>query len=97
MIIDGDSRLHVTFDDLGRAQAYVADNRPGAHIIAFDIDPAFVSRVRENAVPQDLGRSFPDAPQIVDPTKTESSFGLPFSWFDDLVDASIDGSGRIVE
>ena len=97
MIVDGEARLYVTFDDLGRAQAYVANNRLGAQIVAFDIDPAFVDRVRANAIGQADAHLFPDVPQIADPTKTDSSFGLPQAWFDDFVDASVPGSGRIVE
>ena len=97
MIVDGDARLYVTFDDLGRAQAYVANNRPGAQVVAFDIDPGFVDRVRANAIEQADADLFPNAPQIADPTKTDSSFGLPQAWFDEFVDASVPGSGRIVE
>lgn len=97
MIVDGDDMLFVTFDDLGRARAYVSNNRPGAAIVAFDVDPTFVSRVRESAVPQDVGQVFRDRPQIADPTKTDSSFGLPSSWIDELVSSSVPSSGRIVK
>lgn len=97
MIVDGDEMLFVTFDDLGRAQAYVANNRSGAQIVAFDVDPSFVQQVRDNAVPQEAGRQFRGSPQIADPTRTDSSFGLPTEWINELVASSVEGSGRIVQ
>lgn len=77
MQVVGDDMLFVTFDDVGRARAYVVNNRPGAEIISFEIDPVFVEQVRRAAVPQAQARAFPDAPQIADPTRTSSSYGLP--------------------
>lgn len=97
MEVVGDEMLHVTFDDFGRAQAYVRSNRPGAEIIAFDVDPEFVNAVRQAAVPQAQGRSFPNMPQIADPSKTSSSFGLPADWIDQPIGAAIRGTGRMVE
>ena len=95
--VSGDTMLFVTFDDLGRAKAYVTTNRPGAKIVAFDIDPAFVEDVRAAAVPQAQGRAFPDVPQIADPTKTSGSYGLPSKWINRLEEAAIPGTGRIIE
>lgn len=89
--------LFVTIDDLGRAQAFAANNRPGASIIAFDVDPAFVSQLRNAAVPQGQARNFPGAPQIADSSQTTGSFGLPSEWIQRLKDAAIRGTGRSVE
>lgn len=96
MTVSGDGMLFVTIDDLGRAQAFAANNRPGASIIAFDIDPAFVNGVRNAAVPQSQARNFPGAPQIADPLQTSGSFSLPAEWIPRLQDAVIPGTGRVV-
>ena len=37
MTVSGDGMLFVSFDDVGRAQAFAANNRPGASIMAFDV------------------------------------------------------------
>ncbi|MEL6984097.1 MAG: hypothetical protein AAFO29_16855, partial [Actinomycetota bacterium] len=95
--VTGDSMLFVTFDDLGRAKAYVANNRPGANIISFDIDPDFVDEVRAAAVQQSMAEDFPGAPQIADSTKTDHSFGLPSEWITRLQEAAIPDTGRIIE
>ena len=97
MEVSGDSMLFVTFDDLGRAKAYVGVNRPGANIIAFDVDPDFVEEVRAAAVRQSKGREVPDAPQRADEMLTKDSFGLPQSWILRLEEAAIPGTGRIIE
>jgi RHS repeat-associated protein len=94
MKVVGNEMLFVTFDDIGRVKAYVANNRPGAEIISFEVDPAFVTRVRKAAVPQLQGTNYPNAPQIADPTKTSSSFGLPANWIKELQQAARIGSGR---
>jgi len=95
MEVTGDEMLFVTFDDIGRARAYVAINRPGAEIISFEVDAVFVQQVRRAAVPQAQGRNYPDAPQIADPTKTSNSFGLPAKWIDLLIQAARSGTGHI--
>ena len=96
LTVSGDGMLFVTIDDLGRAQAFATNNRPGASIIAFDVDPAFVTQVRNAAVPQSQARNFPGAPQIADPLQTSGSFGLPAEWIQRLQDAAIPGTGRAV-
>lgn len=97
MTIEGSNMLFVTFDDLGRARAYVAANRPGAEIISFDVDAAFVADVRASAVPEFEARMSPGVPLIADPSKTNSSFGLRADWIDRLAEAALEGTGRIVE
>jgi hypothetical protein len=38
---------------------------------------------------------FPKLPQIADKTKTNSSFGLPLDWIEQLKASSIRGTGKI--
>ncbi len=97
MTVSGDGMLFVTFDDLGRAEAFVSTNRPGASIVAFDVDPTFVTQVRNAAVPMRQAGNFPGAPQVADPLQTSGSFGLPSEWISRLQDAAIPGTGRVVD
>ena len=87
--------LFVTFDDVGRVKIYQAKNRPGSEIISFEVDPKFVQQVREAAVYEKDARSFPNAPIIADPTKTNGSFGLPPEWTEKLINAAKSGTGKI--
>ena len=95
MTVSGEGMLFVTFNDLARAVEFRNVNRPGAEIISFEVDPAFVSEVQAAAVPQAQGRAFPGAPQIADPSKSSNSFGLPKGWIDRLTKAARPGTGKI--
>lgn len=87
--------LFVTFDDIGRVKVYQSKNRPGSEIISFEVDPKFVEQVRRFAVREKDVRLNPNVPIKADPTKTQSSYGLPPEWIDKLIEASRQGTGRI--
>jgi hypothetical protein len=92
--VQGRAMLHVTFEDAGHTR-YFLGRRPGAEAISFEVDAAFVGQVRASAVPQAQARAFPGMPQIDDPTRTASAFGLGSSWQRQLEAAAVPGTGRI--
>ena len=89
--ISGDDMLFVTFDDQARAVQFLNKRGDNAELISFDISSQFADKVRNNAVPQRLGRLNPGAPQQVDQTVTNNSFGIPKEYFNEFLN-SIDQS-----
>ena len=94
MEIQGNAMLHVTFEDAGHTRYFLA-KRPGASAVSFEVDQGFVNQVRSSAVRQAEARSFPGSPQIDDPTRSASAFGLPASWQKQLAQSVNTGTGRI--
>jgi len=96
MVVKDKTNLFVTFDDMNRVKVFNGVNRAGkAEVISFEVKTSFVQQVRKFAVQERKARQFPDLPQISDPTKTNSSFGLPPTWIEMLKDSTIKGTGRI--
>ena len=90
MVVKDKTNLFVTFDDMNRVKIFNGVNRAGkAEIISFEVKTSFVQQVRKFAVPQENARMFPKLPQIADKTKTNSSFGLPLDWIEQLKASSI--------
>ena len=75
--IQGDDMLFVTFDDKARAVQFLQKRGENAELISFNVSSEFANEIRNNAVPQRLGRLNPGSPQQVDQTVTNSSFGIP--------------------
>ncbi|HEY4875430.1 MAG TPA: hypothetical protein VIH86_07645 [Puia sp.] len=96
--IDGDEMLHVTLDD-SKHSVYFYEKRGGsqngASIVSFEIPQSLAEEIKNNAVPQSQGKAFPDRPQIDDPTKSKSAFGLPKKYIEKLRDQAIKGSGKV--
>ncbi|MBD2530316.1 DUF4157 domain-containing protein [Nostoc flagelliforme FACHB-838] len=103
------TKLYITFDDPQRMRVYLRDNRPGAYLISFEVDPAFVQQVRANAVRQAEIRGNRGAPEISDPSKTtpevreqlglqkheSTAYGLPEKWIEQLEKAARPGTVKI--
>jgi hypothetical protein len=96
--VTGQRQLYLTFGDRARADGFLALRHSQGHvddvIKAFDVPQSYARSVRRRSVPQDRSRGAPV--QRVDPTKTDSSFGLKSPEFPGLRRAIIPGSGRIV-
>ena len=54
-----------------------------------------VGKVKSNAVPQYEGKTFPNKPQISDPSKSSGAFGLPEEYIKKIEAQAIKGSGKI--
>ena len=95
--IEGDDMLYVTINDKNH-QVYFYEKRggsdKGAYIASFKLPQSLVDEIRNNAVPQQLGKSFPDKPQISDPTKSTGAYGLPKNYIEKLKQQAIQGSGK---
>jgi hypothetical protein len=94
MNIQGSKMLHVTLEDAGHTRYFLA-RRPGATAISFEVDQGFANQVRASAVRQAEARGYPGMPQIDDPTKSASAFGLPAPWHTQLTGAAVPGTGQI--
>ncbi|MDQ3063403.1 MAG: hypothetical protein M3R14_11185 [Acidobacteriota bacterium] len=90
MVVKDKTKLFVTFDDMNRVRVFNGVNRAGkAEVISFEVKTSFVQQVRKFAVPQEKARMFSKLPEISDKTKTNSSFGLPLGWIEQLKASSI--------
>ncbi len=85
VFIDGEDMLHITFDDEYRVAQFWTKRGNKAEVFTAEIDMKFVDKIRKEAVPQQYAKAFPDKPQIDDPTKTNSSFGIPKEYFEELL------------
>ncbi|HYE05104.1 MAG TPA: hypothetical protein VEL07_06210, partial [Planctomycetota bacterium] len=94
----GDTMLFLNFGSRERAEQYlaqkIAGGLPGVQVKSFQVPRSFLDDLRADAVPQQFGGQFPNAPQIVDPTKAADQFGLTAAQLDALKDAIIEGSGK---
>lgn len=99
IIGDDPDMLFLNFGDAKQAQYWLdkrlGQNMPGAALKSFEVPRSFLEELRDAAVPQRLGRQFPDRPQIVDPTKAADQFGLQPQQIEALRRAVIQGSGKV--
>lgn len=83
--ISGEDMLFVNIGQEGRAIEFAAKRGDDAVILKMKINKSFADKLRREAVPQNLGRLYPDRPQVVDPTKAIDQFGIPRNYFDELL------------
>ncbi|GEP94445.1 hypothetical protein CCY01nite_07050 [Chitinophaga cymbidii] len=83
--IAGDDMLFINIGQEGRALEFAAKRGEEAVILRMKITKSFADKIRQDAVPQNVGRLNPGKPQIVDPTKAVDQYGLPKEYFDDLL------------
>lgn len=99
--IDGTTMLYINFGQEGRALEFKAlrEAEGSATIVEFEVDPAFVQRLRDEAVPQRGARQvspdLPRPPQQADRRTVPDSFGIPCEMFADFLAAIIPGSVRV--
>jgi RHS repeat-associated protein len=97
--VQGDGMLHLNFGNTARAEQWLAKDLrqqwPGAQMKSFQVPQSFLTDLRENAVPQSMGRLFPTRPQLVDTTKAPDQFGLQPAQIQGLRNAIIQGTGKV--
>ena len=61
---------------------------------SFEVDSSFLDQVRSDAVPERVARQYPDKP-IISADPWPDQFGVPKSYFDQLMDSIIQGTGKV--
>ncbi|MEZ4674510.1 MAG: polymorphic toxin-type HINT domain-containing protein [Caldilineaceae bacterium] len=92
-------RLYVSFDAdhaLYYLDLKVEGGLPGAHIKYFEVEQEFLDTIRRDKVDQDLGKLFPDRPQLSDVNQGSDLYGIPNNYFDLLLRLIIPGSGGVI-
>jgi hypothetical protein len=83
--IIGDEMLHVTFQDTDSVIEFFIKRGNKSDVVVAEVNPEFVKNIRENAVRQNQSKRYPNAHQIDDPSKTNSSFGIRSHAFENLL------------
>lgn len=100
-IADSHRMLFLNFGSRARAEEFfarrIAQGMEGAAMKGFKVPASFLDDLREAAVPQRLGKKFPDSPQIVDPTAAPDQFGLRADQIEELRKAIIQGTGEVLK
>jgi RHS repeat-associated protein len=80
LTVDGNQTLFLNFGCSGRAMEFLEQRLQQGHtdsaIKSFEVPRSFADEIANSAVPERLGRTFPDAPIMVDTTKASNQFGL---------------------
>jgi RHS repeat-associated protein len=96
--IAGNEMLYVTLNDKAH-QVYFYQKRggseKGSQIVSFQIPQSLADEIVANGVPQAQGKANPGSPQLSDPTKSNSAYGLPKAYIDKLRQQAITGSGKV--
>ncbi|HEX8461577.1 MAG TPA: hypothetical protein VF623_09110, partial [Segetibacter sp.] len=89
--------LYITLNDKSH-QLYFYQKRggagKGAEIVSFEIPQSLANEIVSNGIPQAQAKFNPSKPQISDPTKSSSAFGLPKNYIDKIRQQAIKGSGK---
>ncbi|QNR87020.1 hypothetical protein H9N25_11860 [Pedobacter riviphilus] len=96
--IVGKTKLYITIDDANHVEYYYnkkGGSEGGASIISFQVKKEVADDIRKMAVPQLQAKSYPDRPEISDPTKSGSAYGLPANYIEKLQKGAIKGTGKI--
>jgi hypothetical protein len=94
--IRNDKFLFIVLDDEAHSLYFYnkrGGSEAGAYIASFKIPKSLADEIRNNAVPQSEGKTYPNSPQVSDPTKSPSGFGLPLEYINKLREQAIQGSG----
>jgi RHS repeat-associated protein len=75
----------------------ISGGMPEPQLKSFDVNTSFVEKLQREAVPQNLQKQFPNAPQRVDVTTGPDQFGLHRAQIQELKDNIIQGSGSILD
>jgi len=97
LVPSNESVIWLNFGQEGRASSYlqtkIDKGLPGAELKSFDVDSAFVDKIRADAVPERFARQYPDRP-IISRDPYPDQFGLPKAYFDNLINSITQGTGK---
>jgi hypothetical protein len=83
--IIGKDRLHITFDHVERTIEFFVERGNKAEIFTTNIEKSFIDKIKSEAVLKEYAKAFPTKPQKIDISKTDNSFGLHESYFEELL------------
>ena len=96
---DKNKVLFLNFGDENSAAEFfekrVSQRLDGVKIKSFEVSENFLNYLRQAAVPEQLAREFPNAPIAVDVTKALDQYGLRPQHIEMLIDAIIQGTGKV--
>jgi hypothetical protein len=94
----GDQPLFLNFGSEARAQRYFAQKvsrgLPDVQTKSFEVPKEFLDELRSSAVPERLGKTFPDRPILVDVSKAPDQFGLRPDQIEALKKVILAGTGK---
>jgi len=96
--ITGNTKLYITIDDKNHVNYYYnkkGGSEGGASVVSFQVNKDVADEIRKMAVPQAKAKTYPDRPEIADPTKSKSAYGLPANYIKKLEEGAIKGSGKV--
>ncbi|THU39405.1 hypothetical protein FAM09_12940 [Niastella caeni] len=96
--ITGNTKLYITIDDQNHVNYYYnkkGGSEGGASVVSFQVAKEVADEIRNMAVPQAKAQSYPNRPEISDPTKSKGAFGLPANYIEKLRKGAIKGTGKI--
>ena len=95
----GDNMLFLNFGNEERAIEFfnkrLAQGIDDATIKSFTVSNEFLQLLRDNAVPEQLAREFPNAPLVVDISKAADQYGLRPEQIEQILDFILPNSGQI--
>lgn len=93
------STIHLNFGSYDRAVEFLQQNRrPGARIIAFEVNEQWVQSARSAAIPEfRTGSLRGKQPRLVDIRFAEDQMEIPASLIDEFLQFIIPGSGRVLQ
>ena len=96
--IVGKTKLYITIDDKNHVSYYYnkkGGSEGGATIVSFQVKKEVADEIKKMAIPQAKAKTNPDKPEIADPTKSKSAYGLPANYIEKLQKGAIAGTGKV--
>lgn len=97
--LQGGKVLYLNFGQRARAEEFLAQRRaggmPGAAIKSFEVRADYLRELQESAIPEHLSGEFPDRPIQVELNLAPDQFGIRAEDFGRLLEAILQGSGRV--
>ncbi|MBN7836300.1 putative Ig domain-containing protein [Stenotrophomonas maltophilia] len=97
LVPNNDKVIWLNFGQEARAQEYlqrkISDGLPGADLKTFEVDTRLLLKIRDEAVPERLARLNPTKP-IVSRDPAPDQFGIPKSYFEEMLRSIKQGTGK---
>jgi hypothetical protein len=95
-VTTGGGTLNLNFGSLERALEFLAKRGPGARIIAFEVDEAWVQSVRSAAMPEHMTGPLGRDIRLVDVSYADDQMQIPEKLLHEMEKFIVPGSGKVV-